>query len=163
MKDDEEKVLILAILWIVSEGIDLFPKAVKTIERGGASLYDLTHPSEREHMDDLPGKRWTHEELIDLCTRAGFADPHLAAAIALAESMGYEGIRGDGGDSWGLFQIDMKYHKHHSKEELRNPEINAQVAYEISKGGKDWRPWSTWWKDAKHRVGPGEGPFRKYL
>jgi hypothetical protein len=159
-REDQTDLLLLVALWAIGS---YSGPGIKSIERGGARIYEMLHPDEKEHADDLPGRHWTRDELVDLASRAGFADPRVAAAIALAESGGYEGIRGDNGDSWGLWQIDMKYHKSRSKAVLRTAAENAAAAYEISHGGKNWSFWSTWWKDAKHRIGPGEGPFRKYL
>lgn len=65
-------------------------------------------------------------------------------------------------DSYGLFQINMdpSYAEGRRKnlglqnnEELYNPEVNINAAYQISGGGKDWTPWTTY----------TSGTYQKYL
>jgi hypothetical protein len=66
------------------------------------------------------------------------------AAIALAESGGNPyaiGDRGRGG-SYGLTQIHEPAHGPKAREALGNPKRALELAYEISKGGTDFRPWT---------------------
>lgn len=102
--------------------------------------------------------------LQSLAASAGFPNPALAAAIAMAESRGNPGAVGDGGDSIGLWQIDTKFHSQYAKSDLADPTYNARAAYAISSGGTNWRPWSTAWDDAAHEVGylGANAPFRPY-
>ncbi len=154
MKRDEETLLVLlGVAWLASKySFD----AVKPLERAGATLYEVINPSERDHADDLPGKRLSKPELVELARSVGFPDPNLAAAVALAESRGYPGtIRNEakGGQSVGLWQIYLVQHPMYSKAQMRNPIANAQAAYAISARGTNWRPWSTY----KH------GTYRRFL
>jgi hypothetical protein len=111
-------------------------------------------------------------ELRSLAASVGFPDPRTAAAIAKAESGGnpdanpHNGpTKGcpNGSNDRGLWQINDCYHLEVSDDCAFDPFCNAQAAYAISSGGKDWSPWSTWWADAKNRTGPGEGVFLKYM
>lgn len=52
---------------------------------------------------------------------------------------------GDGGDSLGIFQINVVWHHLPwvgPRERLFNPYHNAKVAWRISGGGRDWSPWT---------------------
>lgn len=84
-------------------------------------------------------------QLRELAARHGFPDPRLAAAIAMAESGGNPSAVGDVtlGGSYGLWQIFTKAHPQHRAVDLFDPDYNARAAFEISKGGTDWTPWST--------------------
>jgi len=81
----------------------------------------------------------------------------IAIGIARAESSGntraYNGNSGTGDKSYGLFQINMlgamgperrREYGLSSNEDLFDPYVNARVAYEMSNGGRNWRPWSTY-------------------
>jgi Lysozyme like domain len=105
--------------------------------------------------------RLSLSQLVALATKHGFADPELAAAIAMAESGGDTGIPNDTRqrtdlpagimqeDSVGLWQINRisspssaptKY----ASWDLADPDVNAQAAFEISSGGTRWIPgWTT--------------------
>lgn len=94
-------------------------------------------------------------ELRALSVATGFPDPDLAAAIAMAESGGDPCARGDPhqdpdcttrGDvatSFGLWQIHVPAHPEYESADLFDPATNARAAFAISKGGRDWSPWST--------------------
>lgn len=106
-------------------------------------------------------KKLTKEELIDLLELVGFKGKALeiAWATAMKESMGtptsYNGNRKTGDNSYGLFQINMlgtlgedrrdKFDLDKNKD-LFDPVTNAQIAYHMSDGGKDWSAWKgiTW-------------------
>lgn len=78
-----------------------------------------------------------------------------ATAIALAESSGNPSAVGDvalqnaqWGPSIGLWQIrSLKAEQGKGStrdgDRLKDPVANARAMFEISKGGKDWRPWTT--------------------
>lgn len=104
----------------------------------------------------------------DVLRQAGFTGPQLqmARAIMLAESGGrataYNPNAGTGDNSYGLFQINMlgamgparrRQFGLPSNEALFDPLTNAKVAYQMSKGGTDWSPWSTY----------KSGAYRKYM
>lgn len=79
-----------------------------------------------------------------------------AIAIAMAESGGDPGAVGDvglqnatWGPSLGLWQVrSLKAETGkgtvRDANRLTDPAFNARAMYSISKGGKDWGPWSTW-------------------
>lgn len=109
----------------------------------GASVYDVLH-DDAGHKQDLPGETLTRAALLQLATRAGFKDPKLAAAVALAESGGVTGAvnRSSREYSVGLWQINTKKHPY-SVDDMKDPLKNARAALAISHGGTDWKPWPT--------------------
>ena len=98
----------------------------------------------------------TDRELKQLLHAVGFRGEGLkkAWAVAKKESNGrplaFNGNTKTGDTSFGIFQINMigmlgpdrreKYGINFSSE-LLNPVINAQVAYHMSAGGKNWIAW----------------------
>jgi hypothetical protein len=110
----------------------------------------------------------SREGLMQILYGAGFRGDALktAFAVALAESGGrasaksHPSLKKD--DSYGLFQINMigglgparrKQYGLASNRELFNPTTNANIAFAISKGGKNWKPWGAY----------TSGSFTKYL
>jgi hypothetical protein len=109
-------------------------------------------------------------ELLQTLQNAGFSGASLSTAygIAKAESGGRSGAKNMQGldKSYGLFQINMEnndprnpnmgvkrneaYLKKYKSigytgpESLLDPFINARVAYDISKGGTNFNPWTTY-------------------
>jgi hypothetical protein len=86
-------------------------------------------------------------EIYEAARDAGFT-PHQAVtwtAIALAESRGRTGALNDKGEhSVGLWQINVAGNVRKNKwGDLTDPEVNARAAYEISRHGRDMRPWTT--------------------
>lgn len=96
------------------------------------------------------------KQLIDVLKMAGFRGKDLkeAWAIAKRESNGrpfaYNGNRGTGDHSFGLFQINMigslgperrEKFELRSNAELFDPVRNAEIAHYMSRGGKDWSAW----------------------
>ena len=95
-------------------------------------------------------------ELKDLLSAVGFKGKSLieAWAVAKKESHGrplaFNGNAKTGDASFGLFQINMlrdlgpdrrkKFGLGYNAD-LLNPVLNAQVAYYMSNGGKDWSSW----------------------
>ena len=95
-------------------------------------------------------------QLKELLSAVGFKGQNLkeAWAIAKKESHGnplsHNGNRKTGDNSFGLFQVNMlgslgdtrrdKFNLA-SNAELFNPVVNAQIAYHMSGGGKDWSAW----------------------
>jgi murein DD-endopeptidase MepM/ murein hydrolase activator NlpD len=105
-------------------------------------------------------------DLLDTLKKAGFTGSALATAygIAKAESGGRSNAYNPRGKdlSYGLFQINMLGNlgperlnkewktaggdsfKLGSEQDLFDPVKNAQVAYHMSNGGKDWSHWTTY-------------------
>ena len=90
---------------------------------------------------------------------AGFRGDALevAYAVAMAESSGKTDAHNDdettGDDSYGLFQINMlgamgperrEQYGLKKDDDLFDPATNARVAFQLSQGGKDWKPWTTY-------------------
>lgn len=95
--------------------------------------------------------------LIDILKKAGFRGQALkmAYAIAMAESGGnaYAHNPTPPDNSYGLFQINMlggmgperrRQYGLSSNDDLFDPLVNAKIAYKMSGGGKNWKPWSTY-------------------
>lgn len=106
--------------------------------------------------------------MADILQQAGFRGKalDLARAIMMAESGGRAGAHntnaGTGDNSYGLFQINMlgalgpdrlRRYGLRSNDQLFDPLTNARIAYQMSKGGTDWSPWSTY----------KSGAYEKYL
>jgi hypothetical protein len=91
-----------------------------------------------------------------LAASAGFPDPRLAAAIAMAESGGETCARGDPktpadcadlgapSTSFGLWQIHVPAHPEVDASRLFDPSYNAAAALAISGGGVNFTPWTTY-------------------
>lgn len=169
--NDTDMLLVLALLWALSQGdqpwlmsfgrasrggagkrkatalspppmLQPQPSGPENLRQSGKNLYDLLHPN--EHKKDLPGKQMTREAVLDIATRAGFLDPKLATAIAFAESGGVPGavVRSSKEYSVGLWQINTKVQPF-KVETMKDPKANADAALLISKGGRDWSAWPT--------------------
>lgn len=98
----------------------------------------------------------TDRQLKELLSAVGFKGKNLVEAWAVAkkESNGqpirFNGNAKTGDSSFGLFQINMirdlgperreKFGLYYNAN-LLNPVLNAQVAYYMSDGGKDWSSW----------------------
>jgi hypothetical protein len=140
-KEDERALWILAGVAILSR---YSWEIVPALERAGARVYDLLH-NDAGHVKDLPGKALTRAAVLQIATQAGFPDPKLAAAIALAESGGVPGamLRSSREYSVGLWQINTKVHPY-SVDDMKDPLKNAAAAFKISKGGTNWKPWGAY-------------------
>jgi hypothetical protein len=103
------------------------------------------------------------EEIAWYAAQAGFTGQALVniVAIALAESGGRIGALGDGGESHGLWQVYAPAHRQYDANRLStDPAYAAKAAFEISGGGKNFDPWTTW----SHRTRAGEAnAAQKYL
>jgi hypothetical protein len=85
--------------------------------------------------------------IYEAALSAGFT-PHQAVtwtSIALAESDGNtKALNNHGEYSVGLCQVNVRSGVRANKwGDLTDPRINAKAAYEISRGGRDIRPWTT--------------------
>ena len=100
-------------------------------------------------------KKLNPKQLYQVLQLAGFRGHSLkvAWAVAMKETHGnplshnYNPSTGD--NSYGIFQINLygalkgriKDYGLKSAHELTNPVKNAQIAYHLSSGGKNWSPW----------------------
>ncbi len=103
----------------------------------------------------LQKHKLTLPQLRELARAAGFPNPDLAAAVAMAESAGNSMAVGDvtRGFSIGLWQINLRAHPEYNAVSLYDPNNNAQAAMKISSGGTNWKPWTTF----------NTGAYKKYL
>jgi hypothetical protein len=151
-RDDETTLLwVLAGFWVFSRyTFDVTP----ALKQAGVRAYEALH-DDQGHKRDLPGHQMTRAALRELATRAGFPNVQLAVAIALAESGGVPQAvtRSSRENSIGLWQINLMAHPQYTEDDMKNPELNANAAFAISKGGNDWRPWSAY----------KNGAFQRYL
>jgi hypothetical protein len=141
-KETERAILILLGVSILSKLGSALQNAGTALQQGGAQLYEVLHPDEANHANDLPGKQLPREAVLAIATLAGFPDPKLAAAIAMAESGGVPNAiaRSSREFSVGLWQINTKVHPY-TPAQMAEPMQNAAAAFKISKGGTSWKPW----------------------
>ncbi len=90
----------------------------------------------------------TPTQIGEYAINAGFGASSLvtAIAVALAESGGNVTATNhdaNGTTDYGLWQINS-VHSSYSPSKLLTPAYNAQAAYDISAGGSNWNPWSTY-------------------
>lgn len=94
------------------------------------------------------GEKLTAEKIAAHAFAAGFRGEALvnAVAIALAESGGWTGAHNPKGeDSRGLWQINVAPNVRANKwGDLSDPAVNARAAFEVSGGGKNFNPWTTY-------------------
>lgn len=123
---------------------DWVNRTAEPIQQQGARAYDAVH-DDAAHQQDLPGRQLTKAAVLELATKAGFPDPKLAAAIAMAESGGVTNAIAHSAREFsvGLWQINIYAHPAYSWWDMQDPKKNAAAAYKISRGGTDWRPWTT--------------------
>lgn len=102
--------------------------------------------------------RLSLSQITELARGHGFADPALAAAVAMAESGGVtDAVHDTTGqtsfppgilpeNSVGLWQVNTinsggdNQPNRYAAWDLSDPDVNAQAAYEISNGGTQWIP-----------------------
>jgi hypothetical protein len=98
----------------------------------------------------------TDIQLKELLKAVGFSGTHLVQAWAVAKkethgnALAFNGNGKTGDSSFGLFQINMirdlgpdrrKFFGLNFNADLLNPVLNAQIAYYMSDGGKNWSSW----------------------
>lgn len=100
----------------------------------------------------------TLDELRAFARTLGFAQPDVAAAVAMAESGGNARALGDQGNSYGLWQINVPAHPEYDRGQLFDPTYNGGAALKISSGGTNWQPWTTYNTGAYLAFMPGGAP-----
>lgn len=113
--------------------------------------------------------RLSNAELASLVARTwpdgiipqtGLGIRQTAYAIARAESGGRTEAIGDGGLSYGPWQVYTAVHGYDIAW-LQTADGNAQAAYEISEGGSNFNSWCTW--EASACGGNGKSTYWQYL
>lgn len=99
--------------------------------------------------------RLTPAQIAQYARQAGFTGDALTTivAIALAESSGETAARNPNGEeSRGLTQINVapNANPRYAGYDLYDPLVNMQVAYEMSAGGRNFRPWTTYSGSTRH-------------
>jgi hypothetical protein len=152
---------LVAVLALACLALAL-PAASASAAGTGGICADCDEPDEPGRPDaeqtPTPGDdQLSLRQLRRLTRDLGFRKPRVAAAIAMAESSGDPlavGInRKPRSRDRGLFQINSRWHPEVSDRCAFDVRCNAEEAYRISEGGRDWRPWSTW----------HNGAYKQYL
>jgi len=123
----------------------LVPNYTLNFDRGSYELVEANYDRKTQLSD---------EELDSILRQAGFSGRGLemAKAIVFYESTNRPMALNRSSNCYGLFQINMtgsmgpdrrKKYGLKSNEDLYNPLINAQIAYQMSGSGKNWSAWST--------------------
>jgi hypothetical protein len=121
------------------------PNYTLSFDRGSYELVEANYDKKTQLSDN---------ELDSILRQAGFSGNGLrmAKAIAFYESTNRPMALNKSSNCYGLFQINMtgsmgpdrrKKYGLKSNEDLYNPLISAQIAYQMSNGGKNWSAWST--------------------
>lgn len=101
--------------------------------------------------------RLSASDIYGYARGAGFspAQAVTATAIALAESGGRPTAHADTSieDSRGLWQINVRAHPQFAGWNLYDPATNARAAYQVSNGGQNFVPWSTYGTSAQYGTG----------
>ena len=92
------------------------------------------------------GNGMNAQQIADYAVNAGFGGSNLviAIAVALAESGGNPQAVGDGGTSYGLWQIHWTVHPEFDKAQLFDPLYNANAAFAIFSSKGNFSDWSTY-------------------
>jgi hypothetical protein len=141
-------------LFVVLNGVVGLPQACSPTQAEALAVekkVQVRALAQYANADDL-----TDHQLVGLLKAVGFKGQDLkeAWAIAQKESRGnplsHNGNRSTGDNSYGLFQVNMlgslgdarrdKFNLA-SNAELFNPVVNAQIAFHMSDGGRDWSAW----------------------
>lgn len=147
--DDDDPVsqnalIVLVGLWVLSKlSWEVVPALTEAGSKAGKQLYEVLH-NDPGHTKNLPNNPLSKAAVLQIAKDAGFPNPKLAAAIAYAESGGVVNALGDSGVSVGLWQINTRAHPTYLKEDMKIAAKNARAAFAISKGGTNWKPWSTY-------------------
>jgi hypothetical protein len=121
---------------------------------GNVTLSNLTATAPTSTSSSTPGSpststsgSYSFAQLVGLAQTAGFTGSaaNTAAAIALAESGGdpTQINTADPGGSYGLLQINQAAHPGTAQTAL-DPLGSFQLGYEISNGGQNFAPWTTY-------------------
>jgi Lysozyme like domain len=123
-------------------------KAVDKVSEKCVIIYDISNLRNLTSLSD--------SQLVAVLKAVGFKGKALKQAWAVAKKethgnpLSYNHNVRTGDNSYGLFQINMignmgaerrQAYGLASNAQLFDPITNAQIAYQISKGGTNWSPW----------------------
>lgn len=163
LQDKQKLIGILTIIVMAAQGLN----SANASERNNLSTEttlsenttskEVFNISREEKLKKFENKgSLTDGELKELLYLVGFRGNNLkeAWAVAKKESNGqpirFNGNAKTGDNSYGMFQINMigmlgpdRREKFElvTNSDLLNPVINAQIAFHMSNGGKDWSAW----------------------
>lgn len=163
IQDKQKLIGILTIIMMAAQGLNtanasernnLSTDTVVSVEVASQEAFSLSKEEKLKKFENVSSL--TDDELKELLYLVGFKGNDLkeAWAVAKKETNG-QPIRINpnaktGDNSWGLFQINMidslgpdrrEKFDLESNSDLLNPVVNAQIAYHMSNGGKDWSAW----------------------
>jgi hypothetical protein len=96
---------------------------------------------------DCTGTKLNADCIAYYAAKAGFGKDketlETAVAIALAESSGRNNAVSPTGCCIGLWQINVEVHPY-TKEQMNDPQANANAAWKISNSGTKWSPWTVY-------------------
>ena len=163
IQDKQKLIGILTIIMMAAQGLNtanasernnLSTDTVVSVEVASQEAFSLSKEEKLKKFENVSSL--TDGELKELLYLVGFKGNDLkeAWAVAKKETNG-QPIRINpnaktGDNSWGLFQINMidslgpdrrEKFDLKSNSDLLNPVVNAQIAYHMSNGGKDWSAW----------------------
>lgn len=112
----------------------------------------------KESPHPAPSGVLSANEVAGLALAAGFTGDavDIAVAVAHAESsfrLAAVNHNTNGTIDRGLWQINSVHSQYNGNQLLSDGLYNAKAAYQISSGGKDWHPWTTY----------NNGAYKKYL
>jgi len=158
-KDTMDKVAVFAMYTLLIGGL---PHAIANANAADGTP-DTAVTVQVDTVDPLDqyrgAKKLSDTELVDLLSAVGFEGKALKVAYAVAKKesngrpLAHNGDVSTGDNSYGMFQINMlgslgedrreKFDLKTNKE-LFDPVTNAQIAYHMSDGGKDWSSWKVY-------------------
>lgn len=133
---------------------NLLSKSVNTVPADPKSAFLVSKVKILERFENKTNL--TDAELKTLLSLVGFEGRDLVVAWAVAKKesngrpLAYNGNHKTGDSSYGVFQINMLDHLGpdrrtkfdlESNAELFNPVKNAEIAYYMTNGGKNWSAW----------------------
>ncbi len=99
----------------------------------------------------IANQQLSYNQIAALAYKAGFRGQGLTNIVAISQaessgnvSAGYSGYLSGTHNSIGLTQINANAHPQYTPSQLLDPLANMQAAYQISNGGKNFTPWTTY-------------------
>ncbi len=156
-KENMDKVAVFALYTLLIGGL---PHAIANANPADGTTVTVQVAETVDPLDQYRGaKKLSDTELVDLLSAVGFEGKALKVAYAVAKKesngrpLAHNGDVSTGDNSYGIFQINMlgglgedrreKFDLKTNKE-LFDPVTNAEIAFHMSDGGKDWSSWKVY-------------------